>query len=64
MKKVYQTIVDKGLGNCMQAVIASLLDLELIEVPNFITFGRKWYAAFNLFLESRNLKLIKILYSE
>lgn len=36
MKKVYQTIVDKGHGNCMQAAVASLFDLELEEVPNFI----------------------------
>lgn len=38
MKKVFQTIVDKGKGNCMQAVVASLFDLSLEEVPNFIEF--------------------------
>ena len=36
MKKVFQTIVDKDHGNCMQAVIASLLELTLDKVPNFI----------------------------
>ncbi len=36
MIKVYQTIIDKGHGNCMQAAIASLFDKELDEVPNFI----------------------------
>jgi hypothetical protein len=36
MKKVYQTVVDRNHGNCMQAAIASLLELELEEVPNFI----------------------------
>jgi hypothetical protein len=36
MKKVYQTIIDKDKGNCMQAAIASLLELELNDVPNFI----------------------------
>lgn len=36
MKKVYQTIVDKGKGNCMQAAIASLFELELNDVPNYI----------------------------
>lgn len=36
MKKVFQTVVDKGHGNCMQAAVASLFDLELDEVPNFI----------------------------
>ena len=43
MKKVYQTIVDPSHGNCMQAVTASLFDLELDEVPNFIEFGDEWY---------------------
>lgn len=38
MKKVYQTIVDKGNGNCMQAATASILELELNEVPNFIDY--------------------------
>jgi len=36
MKKVFQTIIDSDHGNCMQAVIASLLDLNLDQVPNFI----------------------------
>lgn len=36
MKKVYQTIVDAGKGNCMQAACASLFDLSLEDVPNFI----------------------------
>lgn len=35
MTPVFQTIVDKDHGNCMQAVIASLFDLPLEEVPNF-----------------------------
>jgi len=36
MIKVYQTIVDKGYGNCMQAVVASLLELPLDDVPHFL----------------------------
>jgi len=50
MKKVYQTIVKKGHGNCMQAVIASLLELNLEEVPNFIEYGDKWYNVFDKFI--------------
>ena len=38
MKKNFQTVVNKGNGNCMQAAIASLLDLELEDVPNFISY--------------------------
>ena len=36
MTPVFQTIVDKDHGNCMQAAIASLFDLKLEDVPNFI----------------------------
>jgi hypothetical protein len=42
MKKVFQTIVDKKHGNCMQAAVASLLELELEQVPNFISYGEDW----------------------
>ena len=43
MKKVFQTVVGNGSndsehGNCMQATVASLLDMELEAVPNFISF--------------------------
>ena len=36
MKKVYQTIVNTTNGNCMQASVASILDLELDQVPKFV----------------------------
>lgn len=36
MNKIYQTIVDKEMGNCMQATVASLFELELDEVPHFL----------------------------
>lgn len=45
MTPVMQTILapndGKGMpGNCLQAAIASLLDLPLVEVPHFV--GRDW----------------------
>jgi len=40
MIKVLQTIIDKGNGNCMQAVGASLLELPLNEVPHFLEFDK------------------------
>ena len=39
MKKVYQTIFEHEKGNCYQAIIASLLNLELSEVPHFMEEG-------------------------
>ena len=41
MKKVDQTNVVQGEGNCMQAVVASLLELDLKKVPNFIKYANK-----------------------
>jgi len=47
MKKVLQTIAggitSEERGNCMQAVVASLFELELNEVPNFIELGEEWF---------------------
>jgi hypothetical protein len=45
MKPVYQTIFEDGKGNCFQAALASLLELELEEVPNFASYnsvGQFW----------------------
>jgi hypothetical protein len=35
---VFQTVIDKGRGNCMQAAMATLFDKNLDEVPNFIEY--------------------------
>jgi hypothetical protein len=35
LKPVFQTIFDADGGNCLSAVIASILELPLEEVPNF-----------------------------
>lgn len=43
MTPVYQTIISKTEGNCMQAAIASLLDMKLNEVPDFKESGVKWF---------------------
>lgn len=60
MKKVYQTIVDKDHGNCMQAVIASLFELELEEVPNFIELGDEWFSEMMSFYKERGYDLCYI----
>lgn len=56
MKKVFQTIIDKGRGNCMQAVVASLFELELEDVPNFIEIPSEqlgWFVAMEKFFTDR-----------
>ena len=36
MKKVYQTIVDNTRGDCARAVVASLFEYDICDIPNFI----------------------------
>ena len=50
MTPVFQSCVDKDRGDCERAVIASLFDLELEQVPNFILFKRKWFEIYRHFL--------------
>ena len=51
MNKVYQTIIEKGNGNCLQASIASLLELELHLVPHFLEAGKYWCMELIRFVE-------------
>lgn len=53
MKKVYQTIVDENKGNCMQAAIASLLELPLEEVPHFLEFKDGWFSPMYKLLQDK-----------
>jgi len=45
MKKVYQRIIDPGIGDCMQCVIASLFNMKYEDVPAFITMKDGWFNA-------------------
>jgi len=53
MKKVFQTIIDKDHGNCMQAAFASLFEVELSEVPNFIELKDNWFRELYKFITDR-----------
>lgn len=63
MIKVYQTIVDRGHGNCMQAAIASLFDLPLEAVPNFKEFGSDWWREMMNFVRSQGYEFDGTLYN-
>ncbi len=49
MRRVEQTIFGDGKGNCFAACIASILDLSIEEVPNFVDLGpiKSWFLAVN-----------------
>jgi hypothetical protein len=57
MIQVNQTIVDRGRGDCLRAAVASLLDLEILQVPHFILFKDGWWNVFYHFLESIGYEL-------
>lgn len=59
MIPVDQTVVQKKRGNCMQAVVASLFDLELEQVPHFRLYDispdrvkKSWFNVFIYFFRS------------
>lgn len=62
MKKVYQTIIDAGHGNCMQAAIASLFDLELEDVPNFKE-EYSWFGTMYKFVKEQGYDVDGTLYN-
>lgn len=59
MKKVYQKRVDKGDGDCMQATIASLFEVELEEVPDFIRCGNQWSIKIEEFFKEKGYATAK-----
>lgn len=57
MKPVYQAIVDSERGDCTRAVIASILEIELEQVPHFNLFGSgRWFEIFYYFMMSNGWK--------
>ena len=61
MKPVYQTILSGPLANCLQASLASLLEVSLEDVPNFNTYSdSEWYQAYIIWLENRGLGIVSI----
>jgi len=64
MKKVFQTIIDPKIGNCMQAAVASLFDEDLEQVPNFISYGDKWWWELKKYLRKKGYKDGKTLFNE
>jgi hypothetical protein len=60
-KKVYQTIFNQTQGNCMQACVATLLNKNLNDVPNFICLP-DWRASMVSFFKSQGYELKKETY--
>lgn len=64
MKPVYQTIFGKPHGNCLQACVASLFELELDQVPNFMTFKSDWWDQLVEFCKPRGVYPLHVRFPE
>jgi hypothetical protein len=62
MKKVFQTIHGRKNGNCLPAVMASLFEMNIEDVPHFNKFDN-WYEEFIKFIESKECTIKRILYN-
>ncbi len=59
MTPVFQEIYHRERGDCLRATIASLFDLESIQVPHFMLFqGNQWRSVFNAFVYGMGYKWI------
>lgn len=52
MTPVNQSIVDSDVGDCARASIATLLDLNIDQVPNFRRFKSNWFDVYYYYLYS------------
>jgi len=50
LKPVFQTIVDTENGDCTRAAVASMFELDITQVPNFVMFDDDWWTMLNCFL--------------
>ena len=69
MRYVQQTILagrgctPKTTGNCLQAAIASVLNLSLDEVPHFAAIKGNWWDEFREWLWRRGLDVVYLQFS-
>lgn len=62
MIQIYQQIIDKNHGDCMRAVIASLLELPLFEVPHFLELENTYTELIN-FVSKKGYEFDSFLYN-
>lgn len=61
MIPVHQTLTETGEGNCLSASLASVLELSLDEVPDFVKeHGLNYYHAVNEWLSQFGLMWLRV----
>lgn len=59
MIKIDQTVVCRKKGNCMQAQVASLLELPLSDVPNWIEMPEnEWFMNYQNFFKTQGYEFL------
>lgn len=61
MKKVYQTKFGKPEGNCFPACLASILEIDIDQVPNFHEGNGVWYKKYREWFNKYDLSLVAIM---
>ncbi len=68
MKPQHQTVFGDGKGNCFATAIACILDLDVLDVPNFCgdywTHDGEWFRQTNKWLASRGLRYIEFSFGD
>jgi hypothetical protein len=57
MTPVFQKVIDKEHGDCMQATVASLFDLSIENVPEFIKLGGEWFDSMSSIYKDKGYSL-------
>ena len=60
MKKVYQTKFGKPEGNCFPACIASILEIDIDQVPNIHEGKGVWYQKYKQWLNKYDLDFVAL----
>lgn len=60
MIKVMQKRVNQGDGDCMQAVVASLFEMKLEDVPDFIREDNWWLTMDNFYKSKGDYEMVSI----
>lgn len=58
--KFYKEPSEDCRGNCQQAAVASILGMELNDVPNFHDSPEGFWCGFHNFVKSRGLRVVNI----
>lgn len=58
MTPFMQTKFGKGQGNCLQACVASILDLSLKHIPDFNKEGMEWFVSLVKWCDANNVGVL------